>query len=186
MHQGLESTYISENIMQLNSNNYKEKAIELLNKIEVNEKEIIDFSIKLRQNPLIEVEVNENLLSNETFEIFEKKNLNPIFILNLLNIITIANFVWNCTKKNIDIFHKILLKLDIIFSYTHNKEQIEYVLLSTIPLHINELVAEKGKGLFKKEYCFDNDYLSYDKNGTQIGLVYEANTVIQLNSLLKS
>jgi hypothetical protein len=30
-----------------------------------------------------------------------------------------------------------------MFSFVPNKEQIEYVLLSTIPLHFYELVAEK-------------------------------------------
>ena len=157
--------------------------MELLRKNKVNEKDIIDFSFELRNNPLIEIEEKENILSNETFEIFEERKLNPIFILNLLNIITIANFVWNCSKKNINNFHKILLKLDIMFSFIHNKEQIEYALLSTIPLHLYELIAEKGKSCFKKDYSFDKDYLSYDKNDAQIGLVYEVNTVTQLNYL---
>ena len=184
MHQSLESTSVSEEIIQQKSNNYKERAVELLNKNEVNEKDLIDFSNELRENPLIEVDVKENLLNNESFEIFEKDTLNPIFILNLINIINIVNFVWNSTKKNIDIFHKILLELNIMFSFVPNKEQIEYVLLSTIPLNFYELVAEKGKSCFKKNYPFDKDYLSYDKNNAQIALVYEANTVTQLNSLL--
>ena len=160
--------------------------MELLRKNKVNEKDIIDFSFELRNNPLIEIEVKENILSNETFEIFEERKLNPIFILNLLNIITIANFVWNCSKKNINNFHKILLKLDIMFSFIHNKEQIEYTLLSTIPLHLYELIAEKGKSCFKKDYSFDKDYLSYDKNVAQIDLLYETNTIIQLNSRLNN
>ena len=184
--QSIESTSISEDIIQLKSNNYKERATELLSKNDVNAKDIENFSIELRENPLIEIEVKENLLSNETFEIFEKSKLNPIFILNLLNIITIVNFVWNCTKKNIEMFHKILLKLNIMFSYVYNEEQIEYVLLSTIPLYFYELIAEKGKSCFKKEFSFDQDYLSYDKNGTQVGLVYEANTLAQLKYLLNN
>ena len=135
MHQILESTSVSEEIIQQKSNNYKERAVELLNKNEVNEKDLIDFSNELRENPLIEVDAKENLLNTESFEIFEKDKLNPIFILNLINIINIVNFVWNSTKKNIDIFHKILLELNIMFSFVPNKEQIEYVLLSTIPLN---------------------------------------------------
>ena len=177
MQQSLESTSVSEEIIQQKSNNYKERALELLNKNEVNEKDLIYFSNELRENPLIEVDVKENLLNTESFEIFEKDKLNPIFILNLINIINIVNFVWNSTKKNIDIFHKILLEVKIMFSFVPNKEQIEYVLLSTNPLHFYELVAEKGKSCFKKNYPFDKDYLSYDKNSAEIGLVYEANTV---------
>ena len=160
--------------------------MKLLNKNEVNEKDLIDFSNELRENPLIEIDVKENLLNTESFEIFEKVGLNPIFILNLINIINIVNFVWNSTKKNIDIFHKILLELNIMFSFVPNKEQIEYVLSSTIPLHFYELVAEKGKSCFKKNYPFDKDYLSYDKNSAQIGLAYKENTVAQFNSLLNN
>ena len=154
MQQSLESISVSEEIIQQKSNNYKERVLELLNKNEVNEKDLIDFSNELRENPLIEIDVKENLSNAESFEIFEKDKLNPIFILNLINIINIVNFVWNSTKNNIDIFHKILLEVKIMFSFVPNKEQIEYVLLSTIPLHFYELVAEKGKSCFKKKLYF--------------------------------
>ena len=150
MHQDLESTSVSREIIPQKSKNYKGRAMKLLNKNEVNEKDLIDFLNELRKNPLIEIDIKENLLNTDSFEIFEKVWLNPIFILNLINIINIVNFVWNSTKKNIDIFHKILLELNIMFSFVPNKEQIEYVLLSTIPLHFYELVAEKGKSCFKK------------------------------------
>ena len=177
---------MSKEIIQQKSNNYMERAVELLNKNEVNEKDLIDFLNELRKNPLIEIDIKENLLNTDSFEIFEKVGLNPIFILNLINIINIVNFIWNSTKKNIDIFHKILLELNIMFSFVPNGKQIEFVLLSTIPLHFYELVAKKGKSCFKKNYPFDKDYLSYDKNNAQIGLVNEANTVAQLNSLLNN
>ena len=184
MHQSLESSSTSEEYSQSKTNNYKERAMELLNRSNTGEKDLIDFSIELRKNPLIEVEVPEKLFTENTFEIFEKTKLNPVFILNLINIINIANFVWNCTKKNILLFHKVLLGLNIMFSYLPNNGQFEYVVLSTIPLLFYELVAEKGKNCFKKSYSFDKDYLSPNTNNTQIGLVYEANTVTQLNTLI--
>jgi hypothetical protein len=140
--------------------------------------------LELRANPEFELEVKEKLFDDDSFEILQETKLNPVFALNLINIISIANFVWLAAKKNVEIFHRILLSLNIMFSYMQNGKQIEYILMSEIPLKFNELVAEKGRACFKKNYSFDKDYLSYDRNITQIGLVYEANTIAQLDSML--
>ena len=175
---------ISEDNAQINTTYYKEKAKELLNHSEILEKDIADFSLELRANPEFELEVKEKLFDDDSFEILQETKLNPVFALNLINIISIANFVWLAAKKNVEIFHRILLSLNIMFSYLQNGKQIEYILMSEIPLKFNELVAEKGRACFKKNYSFDKDYLSYDRNITQIGLVYEANTITQLDSML--
>ena len=175
---------ISEDNAQINTTYYKEKAKELLNHSEILEKDIADFSLELRANPEFELEVKEKLFDDDSFEILQETKLNPVFALNLINIISIANFVWLAAKKNVEIFHRILLSLNIMFSYLQNGKQIEYILMSEIPLKFNELVAEKGRACFKKNYSFDKDYLSYDRNITQIGLVYEANTIAQLDSML--
>ena len=140
--------------------------------------------MELRANPEFELEVKEKLFDDDSFEILQETKLNPVFALNLINIISIANFVWLAAKKNVEIFHRILLSLNIMFSYLQNGKQIEYILMSEIPLKFNELLAEKGRACFKKNYSFDKDYLSYDRNITQIGLVYEANTIAQLDSML--
>ena len=175
---------ISEDNAQINTTYYKEKAKELLNHSEILEKDIADFSLELRANPEFELEVKEKLFDDDSFEILQETKLNPVFALNLINIISIANFVWLAAKKNVEIFHRILLSLNIMFSYIQNEKQIEYILMSEIPLKFKELVAEKGRACFKKNYSFDKDYLSYDRNITQIGLVYEANTIAQLDSML--
>ena len=59
----------------------------------------------------------------------------------------IVNFVWNATKKNIDLFHKILLDLNLMFSYVlkNNDGEIGFALLATVPVHFYELIKEKGK-----------------------------------------
>ena len=180
----------SSTLNQQKSLNLKEKAIDLLNAGEVSKKEIIDLCNQLRMNPKIEIEVKEKLFLEKSFEIFIKDNVNPIFILNLLNIINILNFIWNVTKKNIALFHKILLELNLLFSYVKNnvKEknyQLEYVLLSNLPLNFYELIAKYGKKCFNKNYKFDTDFLSADRNKQQIGLVYQENTISQLKSRLE-
>lgn len=167
--------------------NYKQKAEELQNKPEVSDKELIEFTKKIRNAPLFEFDAIENLVTENSFEILKKNNkLNPIFVLNLINLINIINFVWNCTKKKVEKFHKILLDLNIMFSYIKNKDQIEYALLSLIPLPFYEFIAKYGIKCFKKEYKFDMDYLSSDRNISQVGLVYQENTFVQINSYLNN
>lgn len=122
-------------------NNFKEIATDFMNKINTTEDELIKFSSELRLEPLVEIELRDELLNKNSFEMLGKTKLNPIFVLNLLNIITIINFVWNAIRKDILKFHKILLELKIIFSYIQNGEQIEYALLSTISVQIYELIA---------------------------------------------
>ena len=61
--------------------------------------------------------LKRNCLMENRLKLFKKENINPIFLLNLINCISIINFVWLATKKNIKDFHNILLKVNIMFSY---------------------------------------------------------------------
>lgn len=164
----------------------KDKALDLLNKESVSENDITKVSMSLRKHPLLSIEVKEELLNEKSFEMLNLSDINPIFTLNLLNVIMIVNFVWNATKKNIDLFHKILLDLNLMFSYVlkNNDGEIGFALLATVPVHFYELIAEKGKKCFKSDYSFNNEFLSFDRNIAQIGLVYQENTIVQLNSML--
>ena len=182
-----ETTSGSEESNAQNIQNIKEKTLEILNNENISKDDIIKASKEIRENPLFEIEVKEKLFDEKFFEIQEKSNINPVFMLNLLNLIVVLNFVWNAVKKNIESFHKILLELNIMFSYTKNEKspQYEYALLSTVPIKFYEIIAEKGIKCFKKEYNFNKDFLSFDRNIAQIGLVYQVNTISQLNSLFK-
>ena len=182
-----ETTSGSEESNAQNIKNIKEKTLEILNNENISKDDIIKASKEIRENPLFEIEVKEKLFDEKFFEIQEKSNINPVFMLNLLNLIVVLNFVWNAVKKNIESFHKILLELNIMFSYTKNEKrpQYEYALLSTVPIKFYEIIAEKGIKCFKKEYNFNKDFLSFDGNVAQIGLVYQVNTISQLNSLFK-
>ena len=125
----------------------KDKALDLLNKESVSENDITKVSMSLRKHPLLSIEVKEELLNEKSFEMLNLSDINPIFTLNLLNVIMIVNFVWNATKKNIDLFHKILLDLNLMFSYVlkNNDGEIGFALLATVPVHFYELIKEKGK-----------------------------------------
>ena len=87
-------------------------------------------------------------------------------------------------KKYIEI-PKILLKLKIMVSYIQNGEQIEYALLSSISLQIYKLESSKGKNCFKdKNYEFYKEFLSSNRNKVQIGLIYQENSIMELNSMI--
>ena len=180
-----ETTSGSEESNTLKIKNFKEKAIEILNNENISKDDIVKVSKEIRENPLFEIEVKEKLFDEKFFEMPEKSNINPVFMLNLLNLIVIINFVWSAVKKNIESFHKILLELNIMFSFMKNekKPQYEYALLSTVPIKFYEIIAEKGLNCFKKDYNFNKDFLSSDRNIAQIGLGYQVNTISQLNSL---
>ena len=185
MHPSSEIASGSEESNAQKIKNFKEKAIEILNNENISKNDIVKTSKELRKNPLFEIEVKEKLFDEKFFEMPEKSNINPVFMLNLLNLIVIINFVWNAVKKNIELFHKILLELNIMFSFMKNEEkpQYEYALLSTVPIKFYEIIAEKGLNCFKKDYNFNKDFLSSDRNIAQVDLVYQVNTISQLNSL---
>ena len=185
MHPSSEIASGSEESNAQKIKNFKEKAIEILNNENISKDDIVKVSKEIRENPLFEIEVKEKLFDEKFFEMPEKSNINPVFMLNLLNLIVIINFVWNAVKKNIESFHKILLEINIMFSFMKNekKPQYEYALLSTVPIKFYEIIAEKGLNCFKKDYNFNKAFLSSDRNIAQIGLGYQVNTISQLNSL---
>ena len=191
MDESYNSTSLSDNIYQQKVINYKEKALNLLNDPQFSEKELIEYLNEIRIMPTfnIELEDQEKILDENCFEMLANNDINPVFALNLLNVIDIINFIWNVTRKNIDSFHKILLELNIIFSYSFRNEKdetdgIDYALLSTIPLEFYESIVKYGEKCFKKNYNLDNKYLSPDRNMQQIGLAYQENTIVQINSIL--
>ena len=49
----------------------------------------------------IELENQEKIIDENCFEILANDDINPVFALNLLNVIDIINFIWNVTRKNI-------------------------------------------------------------------------------------
>ena len=185
MHPSSEIASGSEESNAQKIKNFKEKAIEILNNENISKNDIVKTSKELRKNPLFEIEVKEKLFDEKFFEMPEKSDINPVFMLKLLNLIVIINFVWSAVKKNIESFHKILLEINIMFSFMKNekKPQYEYALLSTVPIKFYEIIAEKGLNCFKKDYNFNKDFLSSDRNIAQVDLVYQVNTISQLNSL---
>ena len=180
------STIISESL--------KDRALSLIKNKIVNEKEILACSKDLMTIPNLDddiVPITSPLLGINSFEIFNKKKINPVFARNLLNIIHIINFIWIASKNKIDIFHKTLLNLGMMFSYLFrndkdDKDGVDYALMAPIPNTIYDFIAKNGKGSFKNpnNFDFDEEVFSTDINDTQIRYAYKENSISQILSNL--
>lgn len=180
------STIISESL--------KDRTLSLIKDENVDEKEILACSQDLMAIPNLDddiVPITSPLLGMNSFEIFNKKKINPVFARNLLNIIHIINFIWIASKNKIDIFHKTLLNLGMMFSYLYrndkdDKDGVDYALMAPIPNTIYDFIAKNGKGSFKDPngFDFDEEVFSTDRNDTQVGYVYQENSISQILSNL--
>jgi hypothetical protein len=67
-----------------------------------------------------------------------------------------------------------------------NTDGIDYALMAPIPNIVYDFIAKNGKGSFKvpNNFDFNEEVFSTDKNDTQIGYVYQENSISQLLSNL--
>ena len=65
-----------EDTKQQRTLDYKEKAVELLHKSEISEKDLIELSKMLRANLDCEVEFKDKLMTKDSFEMLEKNYKN--------------------------------------------------------------------------------------------------------------
>lgn len=185
-------TTSSEQIIQDTDLVEKELALELLKKDIIEEKELFTSANRLMNVPILDLNISDSLIGEDTFEILKKDNVNPIFARNLLNIISIVNFIWKASKSNVDLFHRVLLSINIMFAYLFRNindetKGIDYILLAPVPDKVFDYIIKYGKICFKNpnDYKFDEEYFSPDRNKKQIGIVYEQNSISQIVSFLK-
>ena len=185
----LNSTMISNNSTY---ESIKDRTTSLIKSETVNKKELEDCAQELMLIPNLDDEIisaSECLIAQNSFEIFQKEKENPIFIRNLLNIIQVINFVWVASKNNVDIFHKTLLNIGIMFSYLFRNEKddnegVDYGLLAPIPNIIYDFISKNGKYSFKSpdKFKFNEEIFSSDANDVQIGYIYKETSIIKIFS----
>ena len=185
----LNSTMISNNSTY---ESIKDRTTSLIKSETVNEKELEDCAQELMLIPNLDDEIisaSECLIDQNSFEISQKEKVNPIFIRNLLNIIQVINFVWVASKNNVDIFHKTLLNIGIMFSYLFRNEKddnegVDYGLLAPIPNIIYDFISKNGKYSFKSpdKFKFNEEIFSSDANDVQIGYIYKETSIIKIFS----
>ena len=170
----------------------KDRTTSLIKSETVNKKELEDCAQELMLIPNLDDEIvsaSECLIDQNSFEISQKEKVNPIFIRNLLNIIQVINFVWVASKNNVDIFHKTLLNIGIMFSYLFRNEKddnegVDYGLLAPIPNIIYDFISKNGKYSFKSpdKFKFNEEIFSSDANDVQIGYIYKETSIIKIFS----
>ena len=185
----LNSTMISNNSTY---ESIKDRTTSLIKSETVNKKELEDCAQELMLIPNLDNEIisaSECLIDQNSFEIFQKEKENPIFIRNLLNIIQVINFVWVASKNNVDIFHKTLLNIGIMFSYLFRNEKddnegVDYGLLAPIPNIVYDFISKNGKYSFKSpdKFKFNEEIFSSDANDVQIGYIYKETSIIKIFS----
>ena len=185
----LNSTMISNNSTY---ESIKDRTTSLIKSETVNKKELEDCGQELMLIPNLDDEIisaSECLIDQNSFEIFQKEKVNPIFIRNLLNIIQVINFVWVASKNNVDIFHKTLLNIGIMFSYLFRNEKddnegVDFGLLAPIPNIIYDFISKNGKYSFKSpdKFKFNEEIFSSDANDVQIGYIYKETSIIKIFS----
>ena len=185
----LNSTMISNNSTY---ESIKDRTTSLIKSETVNKKELEECAQELMLIPNLDDEIisaSECLIDQNSFEIFQKEKENPIFIRNLLNIIQVINFVWVASKNNVDIFHKTLLNIGIMFSYLFRNEKddnegVDYGLLAPIPNIIYDFISKNGKYSFKSpdKFKFNEEIFSSDANDVQIGYIYKETSIIKIFS----
>ena len=186
---------LSNSTMISNNSTYesiKDRTTSLIKSETVNKKELEDCAQELMLIPNLDDEIisaSECLIDQNSFEIFQKEKENPIFIRNLLNIIQVINFVWVASKNNVDIFHKTLLNIGIMFSYLFRNEKddnegVDYGLLAPIPNIIYDFISKNGKYSFKSpdKFKFNEEIFSSDANDVQIGYIYKETSIIKIFS----
>jgi hypothetical protein len=77
------------------------------------------------------------LFTEESFELFKTKNINSVFLRNLINMISILNYAWVESNTLIELFHKVILQIRLMFAYTYRNDKdtsdgVDYVLLAPL------------------------------------------------------
>ena len=104
--------------------------------------------------------VKSELLTKDDFEIFddEKNNNKFLFKVNLYNIISIINLLWEQSDKSPSDFINYLIKLNIYFSFIKSKEtsSIDFVLLTPISNNLYNYLSSYVKYIFKDKSLFES------------------------------
>ena len=166
----------------------------ILNQEKLNEELLIEnIKILLDDYPAINKfdKVKSELLSKDDFEIFDDKinNKKFLFKVNLNNIISVANLLWEESNKSSTLFVNYLIKLDIYFSFVkdENSSCIDFVIITPISNNLYNFISTYGKFIFEDKYFIDgaNEYINFsDKYQYDTGYFFEDVNCINLINMI--
>ena len=180
---------------------------------------IDDIKELIKECPVINKFVESKFLFEESdFDIFdqiedmkvdEKKNEDEeekeskklfVFIVNLANLISIINLIWEFSKANIEYFKKYMSKLNLYFGLVKTESnETDFVLLAPMPSNLYYNISCYWKDLFKNhrffglalayseksnKFTFDNGYYYEEINNINIlDKIGELNCTVHPNIL---
>jgi len=138
-----------------------EKILNNINNILINEIPDINLlldnlNILLKDYPAINEfnQVKDPLFSKNDFDIFKNSlDNNLLFSINLSNIISVMNLLWEVSNKSPKIFLKYINKLKIYFSYVtdENSSGNDIVMLAPVSENLYNYLSTYGGEMFKDE-----------------------------------
>ena len=175
-------------------NEILKKVNNILNQDNINTEQLIEnIKILLDDYPAINKfdKVKSELLTNDDFEIFddEKNNKKFLFKVNLNNIISVINLLWEQSNKSSTIFLNFLKKLDIYFSFVQDKgtSGIDFIILTPISHNLYNYISTYGKHIFEDKSLAKGAKLfvnNSEKFQFDVGYYFEDMNVINLINLI--
>ena len=129
-------------IKQLNNKNYIRNGL------------ISDLNVLIEVCPIIkDFEVQQPLFLENDFDIFDKIKIEKfLFILNLSNLISVLNLIWEISDNNPKNFNRYISNLGIYISYVKRDEKnndIDFVLLTPLSINLYNYISSYGKTGFQ-------------------------------------
>ena len=186
-------TYKDNNILSKNnlylyslesSLDFQRQIINQLKNKDYNRNKLIsDLHILIELCPIVkDFKVKQPLFVENDFEIFDDKKKDKfLFMLNLTNIISFLNFVWEVAEYDSKNFNRYITNLGIYISFVKRNENtnnigIDFVLLAPLSANLYNFISCYGKTGFKNEKYNDLavEFSSFlEKYGYDDGYCYE-------------
>ena len=149
---------------------------------------ISDLNVLIEVCPIIkDFEVQQPLFLENDFDIFDKIKIEKfLFILNLSNLISVLNLIWEISDNNSKNFNRYLSNLGIYISYVKRDEKnndIDFVLLTPLSINLYNYISSYGKTGFQNWKYNDlaSEYSDYlEKYGFDDGYCFEELNKINL------
>lgn len=138
-------------------------------------------------------ESKKELFKTDNFDIFDKyKDEKFLFMINLLNLISIINLLWNVSKENPEEFNKFIHQLNLYFSFVEARSKvIDFILMAPISQNLYNHISNYGEDIFKNNTIIYDSAKSFrrfsNKYKFDIGYYFEEmNTINLLNYIGES
>ena len=123
------------------------------------------------RTPIFDYSQKNPLIKYESFEFYETKKKNPIFLRVLLNYISLINLLYD---QQLFPIQEILIKFCAKFTYEEkSKESIKLILMAKTSTEVYNIYFQQGKNIFKDCRCKIEDIDEKDDDIKGIGYTFQ-------------